>query len=554
VWAAVVFMIFPWHLARAEHASLTHLEVLALLVLALVAATRRPTWIRFGLVGVATLACWLTSGYFGGMAVVTVIAFAVGAAFVAPRRQALLLAAGSVGAALVASGLVAIATYASGANRGAGIHPDVSALTAYGLRPLELVVPAARHLVFGGGLDAFWARHAHGSNVTEISNYLGLLTFVLAIGWLTLAFRRRSVLRLESSLAASAGLVAAFVVGFLFALPSPVAGISMPSKLLWNVLPAFRVPSRWDPLLMTALLPLAALGLNALWSTLARRRLATASAVVGAAIVVSFLELATHPVHHFRTVPVPTEYTALERRTPRGILAEYPLGYSDIYRLWQRAHGRPLVNGAPEGSTADQARLVLLDPAQPGTAESLSLLGVTAIGVHPGGPADVPVQPREPSAAEGYRLVGRYPDRSSLWRVVARPAPAFVTLPAGFAAPRLVAGSVIGYPLVASSGLLELRAKRAGVVRLVFDAIAPGGSTRQLVISDATGDHPLTVHGTTHFALNVQIVRGVSQLPVSTAPAATSEADALVLTQPRTEPASGRPVLQAGPSSADPGF
>ena len=36
----------------------------------------------------------------------------------------------------------------------------------------------------------------------------------------------------------------------------------MPSKLLWNVLSAFRVPSRWDPLLMTALLPLAALGLQ----------------------------------------------------------------------------------------------------------------------------------------------------------------------------------------------------------------------------------------------------------------------------------------------------
>jgi hypothetical protein len=29
-WAGMVFIIFPWHFARAEHASLTHLEVLAL--------------------------------------------------------------------------------------------------------------------------------------------------------------------------------------------------------------------------------------------------------------------------------------------------------------------------------------------------------------------------------------------------------------------------------------------------------------------------------------------------------------------------------------------
>ena len=74
------FIVFPWHLARAEHASLVHLEVLALLVLALVAAAA-TTLVAAVRVSSAspTLACWLTSGYFGAMAVVTVIAFGVGA-------------------------------------------------------------------------------------------------------------------------------------------------------------------------------------------------------------------------------------------------------------------------------------------------------------------------------------------------------------------------------------------------------------------------------------------------------------------------------------------
>jgi O-antigen/teichoic acid export membrane protein len=386
-WAGVVFIIFPWHFARAEHASLTHLEVLALLVLALVAAARNPTWIRFALVGAATLACWLTSGYFGGMAVITVIAFSLGAALTMPRRRAALLAAGATGAALVGSGLVAIGSYASGANAGAGIHREASALTAYGLRPLELVVPAANHLVFG--LDSFWLRHAHGSNTTEMSNYLGLLTIALALAWIVLTLRGRT-----RAGTATAGLVVAFVVAFLFALPSPYGGIAMPSKLLWDVLPGFRVPSRWDPLLMTALLPLAALGLQRLCTTVERRRRFAASAVVGAALVLSFVELSTHRPNHFRTVPVPAEYTAVKNETPDGILAEYPLGYSDIYRLWQRVHGRRLVNGAPEGSLADQAHLMVLDPAEPGTAQALALLGVTAIALHPGGPADVPVPPR----------------------------------------------------------------------------------------------------------------------------------------------------------------
>jgi O-antigen/teichoic acid export membrane protein len=545
-WAALVFIIFPWHFARAEHASLTHLEVLALLVLALVAVTRKPTWLRFGFVGAATLACWLTSGYFGGMAVITVIAFSVGAALVttSPRRG-LLLAGGATGAALLASGLVAIGSYASGANAGAGIGRDASALAAYGLRPLELVVPPVNHLVFD--LESFWRRHTHGSpNFTEITNYLGLLTFVLAIGWLVVVLRRRNGMA-----TITAGLVTAFVIGFLFALPSPVLGISMPSKLLWEVLPAFRVPSRWDPLLMTVLLSLAALGLET-----ARRRFAAATGVgvVAVAIVVSFLELSTHRVAHFRTVPVPATYTALERNTPEGIVAEYPLGYSDIYRLWQRVHGRPLVNGAPEGSVADEVRHVILDPAQPGTAETLALLGVTAIVIHPGGPADTPLQPREPTPELGYRLVGRFPDRSSVWAVTAPPARAIVTLPGGFAAPRL-AGDVVGYPLVASSGVavMELRAQAPGVVRLVFDASTPSGS-RQFRIQDAQGEHPFEFSGSMHFDLNVEVPRGVSQLVLKVDPAPTSEADAVVVSQPCTEAPSGAAALRAIPVSPDPGF
>src|SRR5205823_303470 len=123
---------------------------------------------------------------------------------------------------------------------------------------------------------------------------------------------------------------------------------------------------------------------------------------------------------------------------------------------------------------------VLLDPAEPGTARSLSLLGVTAIAIHPGGGADVPVQPREPSDGEGYRLIGRFPDGASVWNVVAPPAPALVTLPGGFAPPRLVTGDGVGYPLVSPSGvaLLELQAKAPGVIRLVFDVVPPKGSKR----------------------------------------------------------------------------
>jgi O-antigen/teichoic acid export membrane protein len=554
-WAGIVFIVFPWHLARAEHGSLTHIEVLALLALALVAAARRPTWIRFGLVGLATLACWLTSGYYGGMAVVTAIAFSVGAALTLPRRRGLVLAAGSAGGALLASGLVAIAAYASGTNAGAGINRSSGDLFYYGLRPLELVVPSARTLVFGSGLDSFWARHAHHSNTTEISNYLGLLTFALAITWIVLVVRRRVS---RSLAAATAGLATAFVVGFLFALPSPVGGVTMPSRLLWDLVPAFRVPSRWDPLLMTALLPLAALGLQSVFRFVAgRTRSVVAPAlVVLAAICVSFVELATHTVHHFRTVPVPPEYQAL-RETPNGTLAEYPLGYSDIYRLWQGHHGRPLLNGAPAGSTADAARLVLLDPTQPGTAEDLSLLGVTAIGIHPGAHVDAEVAPGTPTSGRGYRLVGRFPDGSSIWDVVAPAAPALVTLPGGFLPPARSADGFYGFPFVASGGVaaMELRARQAATVRLSFDVQSPAGDgTHTLRVADEHAQRTFPVRGRTHVAVDVAVPRGVSQLLVKVDPAPTSAADAVALSPPRATATSGAAELEAQSLSPDPGF
>jgi hypothetical protein len=529
--------------------------VLALLVIALVAASRRPSWLRFALVGAANLACWLTSGYFGAMAMVTTIAFGIGAALVSRRRRGVLLVAGTTACSFAVILLLGIAAIASGTNAAAGIKRVAGDLSFYGLRLVELVVPSVQNIVLGDSLQSFWSRHGHGANITETSNYLGLLTIALAVCWIVVAVWRRGVLQ-ERTLAATAGLVVAFVVGLLFALPSPShvfgASITMPARLLWEIVPAFRVPSRWDPLLMITLIPLAALGLD---SITRRMQTGLAGAVVGAAIVVSFLELAIHPAEpRFRTVPAPPEYEAVERAPP-GILAEYPLGHSDIFHLWQRAHGRAIVNNAPAETTADSARLVLLDPAQPGTAAALRFLGVSVIAMHPRAAVDSEVPPHEPSRDTGYRLIGRFADGASVWHVVAPAAAALVTLPGGFATPRPTDGSV-GFPLVSTVGVgvLELTAKAAGTIRLVFDAITPQGATRTLRLADSKTEQPFTVDGRTSIVVLVAVPRGRSQLLVKVDPAPTSEADAVVLTLPRAEPAAGEATLHADPLAPDPGF
>src|SRR5207244_1769649 len=97
------------------------------------------------------------------------------------------------------------------------------------------------------------------------TNYLGILTIVLAAAWLALAWRRGATLELRKRLITPAFAVIA-LVAFLFALPGTVSVLGQtvwtPSRMLWEVVPAFRVPSRWSVVVVTALVPLAAMGLQ----------------------------------------------------------------------------------------------------------------------------------------------------------------------------------------------------------------------------------------------------------------------------------------------------
>jgi hypothetical protein len=223
------------------------------------------------------------------------------------------------------------------------------------------------------------------------------------------------------------------------------------------------------------------------------------------------------------------------------------------------------MNGAPADTLADYARLVLLDPAQPGTAQALALLGVTAISIHPRAQADVEVPPRQPIGDRGYRLIRSfprprgsiwYPGSASVWQVVAQPAPALVTLPGGFSKPKPTEGIGAGYAFSSASGVgvIQVTAKTAGIVRIVFDALPPQGGARTLRVADSHGEQSFALNGRTTVSIVVEIPRGVSQLLIKTDPPPTSEADSIVLATPRAERATGAAQLHADLISSDPGF
>jgi len=527
-----------------------------------VATFRQPTLARFGLVGLLTMASWLTAGYIGVMAFVATCAFAVAAALTMPWRRGAVAAGGSIGAALGATLFVGFLSIVSGVGRGVGLNRVASDLSQYGLRPLELIVPPAQSLVAGRWLRSFWEGRFHGSNPTEISNYVGMLTIALAAAWVVIAIRRRRVLD-RNLLVASIGLVATLVAAVLLALPSPIGvlghSVPMPSRLLWEVVPAIRVPSRWVALAGTALVPLAALGLHALYRALQRHgRPNLATIAVAVVMVASFLELAVNPARPRLRTTVPPEYVELTS-TPPGIVAEYPLGLDPDQLFWQRTYDRPFLGGVPEGTPgqADDARRALIDPAATGTAEALALLGVTAVVVHPDALETVhgPVIETDAGLGPGYRLVAKASNGTSVWRVTAPAAPALVTYSGGFGNPTWSKQTGVGYPLLAPSGVatLEFAARAPAVVRLAFEATPPDGS-RTLRLADATRELSYPLDGRTHVSALVSLPSGRSYILVKTDPAATSEADAIVLAGAHATTAAREPELEAVSISGAAGF
>jgi len=495
-WAGLVFLLFPWHLehAIAGHPSLIHLECLPLLALALVVLAEGRSGRRLAYLAGAVLLCWATSGYYGVIACLVVTTAALTWALTtSPRRPALRAAAGAIAIAAAASLAVVALSLAGGGDGGVGSERPASDVTRYGLRPLELVVPAAANPLFRRFEPTFWETRKHDSNIQETSNYLGWVTLGLALFWLV-GIRRLTFpgdeLRRTTAAAAVVGAVA-----FVLALPGSVGGYAiMPSRLLFELVPAFRVPSRWTPVLALVVVTLAALGLAALLRRLHGRALAT-TAVVAVAVLASVIELrVTHPGIDYRPGVLPPEYRLLAA-TPAGALAEYPLVAWEnttlgAYLLWQRQHGRPLVNVAPSPwrSPVEGLRRTLVDPTSPGAASTLAALGATAVITRPdtlSRALEQPLPDEPPQLGDGFELVGTTPDGASVWRVTAAPAPAVAFGDTtDFDLPQLNETGLIAQALPGTTGAIQLERPTDGAGRL--------DATLRLVLY-ATGAEPVPV-------------------------------------------------------------
>lgn len=540
-WAGLVYMVFPWHLEKVQgHISLAQLAGFPLLALAAVAWYSKPDLRRALLLAGAAAILWTTSGYFGFMGLAAVPAL-VGTAVVFHARRlgtarALRLAAVPV-ALLLAVPAVAYGIASRGATEG-GIAParSVTELLLYGARPWEFLLPSYRNPHVGERVDDWLAAHLHGSNFSETSLFVGWLTILLAAAWLLWALVRRSRLGPELRFATVA-LVATVATGLVFSLPSPLphTDIETPVQLIWEVAPQFRVPARFVALVMTGLVPLAALALDGLVRVVSRRvqprplALTAAAGLCLVASVVSFFELSIAPPVTLTDVgTAPPEY-APARKAPPGLLAEYPLApsgqaISSDYLFWQRAHGRRIVNGARPGTFADAVMQTLVDPTTPGTAQALAALGVSVIVVRPSTYAFVSGRPAPTELGAGYRRLANVSTGSTVWQVTAKPAPAIAAFVSGFhVSESITPRSTMRW--MDSTGKVEFFARRPGTHDVTF-AMVSYGRPRQVRIQGAGAARAVEVGGSFKtVSVRLSLPRGRSSLVITTSPGAESLPD-----------------------------
>jgi hypothetical protein len=529
-WAGLAYTLFPWHLEKAQgHLTFVHLEGFPLLLLAALSWYRRPDWVHALWIALASLVLWTTAGYFGLVALVALAVLLPVLALAQRRRlgtgaaaRNLALAGGfalAVPVAIFALSLFGPRGEALSAVRNAGD------LRTYGTRPWEYFLPSYRSTVFGGDVRDFLGAHLHGSNFSETSLYVGWIPLMLAGGFVVAAFVRRRSWPFEQKLLAVA-LSLLGIAAVIFSLPSPLpkTDVPGPSRLLWELVPQFRVSSRFVALVMTALVPLAALGLERLRRWLAARGAAGAAAGVvvvalaAAGTTIEFwLNASTSDVSQ-----VPPYYRVVEKAAP-GALAEYPLAKAEQavnsdYLFWQRVHKRPLVNGAASNTFAESAGQSVANPVSPETPSSLAALGVTTIVVRPTTYAFTGGEAGPTKLGRGYELLGRYPDGTTVWRVTAAKAPALATFNEGFSFTETPPRQPTTRWMLGSNAKVHLYAWRPGSYLVRFRLGSYDKPRVVRVFGRGENVDVLAVAGQREVTVPVKVPRGHSTVTIATRP------------------------------------
>ncbi len=269
----------------------------------------------------------------------------------------------------------------------------------YAARVTDYIAPSEYHPVWGK-VD-FWFIKPYDKpsrHWSERTLYLGVVPLGLAV-YGVVAWRRRKRRRTGSGAGDSREgedfvvpfLVFSAFLAFVFSLGPSVkvmgAHIPLPGALLYRVAPMFRALARLGAVVMLCVSVLAGLGVRGLLGRL-RSAAGKTAVILCLAAVIIFEFTVIPPFRNADYSSVPPEYEWLALQPDGTVIAEYPwVSYTDqlhmdTYLFWQRVHGKPMVNGAPEWSISSRFRRRAEDIEEAGAAALLDYLGATHVFLH----------------------------------------------------------------------------------------------------------------------------------------------------------------------------
>jgi hypothetical protein len=534
-WAGLAYMVMPYHLLAAQSfVTLVPYWCFPLLLMALLAWVRKPTWANGISTVLAVILATITFPYFLVMALLMVLV-AIVVSYVRRGRAdgwARALAAPAIlGGALIALVLVPLRVIAAINPATEGQSRSLDEVTNLGPTLSEFIIPPRNSGFFAGFDGTHW--YGVGSVGGERLVYIGAAALILlAVGLVAGIIWRHSLPPLQRALILSAPFMILVLVVASLRTPYPIGGaeLTMPSRWIFEAAPYIRAFGRFVIASGAVAIVLGALGLKLVMGRIGGNG---GKAVLASALVLTGMEGYTSlPLVTAAPGALPegksTENLAtwvwLAQQKDDGIVFEQPeIGNTSLQRVYSYGvtkHGHPALNIV--GAQGEPGNFIsqVLGPPTPRTATLLATAGVKYVVFNAWAYRSLEQTPPR-YAPEGYKVAKRTSDGEAVWRVTAPPADGFVTFH-GMDTQRLeyTGSGWRNWRWMFTEGFVRAYVEEPGTYRATFRA-APAGPSQVVTATSPDGfSSSITVNRRADYALTIKVPERGAKITLEARPGA----------------------------------
>jgi hypothetical protein len=374
LWGGFVYTMLPFHqLSATAWYSQVHLETLPLTVLCILRLRENFTSKRvLQLISVLILAS-LTNAYvalFCASILLIMMPLTVSSAFNSSRKLKNFYFALIAGAAISAFIINFFRKQVE-----PSLSRDRGELVTYGLRIRELFQIPKLNPLLSARLPTLESEFFHGSNIIEVSHFLGWITIslsIVGIGWGACRKSTRTITLNFVTL-----MLTAFWVGASHGLTFFGTSLPVPAQIINSFAPFWRVYSRFGVVVGLAVVLLASLGLSFVLSLIRNRALRLIFLV--SLIIGSSIELFTPLSGRYTKLVEPSYVKVLQKESPKSVLL-YPIvdeenAHTYKQNFWQIRHRIPLVNGGPVPSRQARMQQAIRNISSPNISDFFNSIG-----------------------------------------------------------------------------------------------------------------------------------------------------------------------------------